>query len=191
MPKGVKVLDHQTEDAVESLSTAGQTRAEPHQIELSTGVVLRAKRVPSALLADLMARYPTPTPPVVFIPDKGREEENPDDPAYIQRVTENQAQLARSMADAVILLGTELVSVPKGFPGQEQAQWLEEARLMGYELNSPRARYLAWVKFKAGPELADYQAIWTEVGRLTGVTEKDTQAAVRRFPGGARRNGHR
>lgn len=189
MPKGVKVLDDRTDAAVESLSTP-RGDADPNLAALSTGVVLRARPVPASLFADLMARYPTPEPPVVFIPEKGREEENPDDPGYTKRVTENNAQLARAMADAVILLGTEIASVPRGFPDQDDPEWLEEARLLGYELHSKRAKYLAWVKFKAGPELSDYQALWKAVGRLTGVTEQDTQAAVQRFPGRARRNGH-
>lgn len=186
--KGV-VLDSAVEETVESLSAAKAT-LDPCLVELSSGVVLRAKPVPSSLFGDIVARYPAPEPPVVFIPDKGREEENPDDPGYLQRVQANNAAIAKAMSDAVWLLGTEVESLPKGFPSVESPVWQEELRLLGYDLKSPRARYLAWVKFKAGPELQDYQAVWKAVGRLTGVTEADTQAAVRRFPGQPRRNGH-
>ncbi len=105
-------------------------------------------------------------------------------------MAETNAAVAKAMSDAVILMGTALESIPRKFPGPEDPTWLDELQLMGYTNTSARARYLAWVKFKAGPELADYQAIWKAVGRLTGVTEQDTQSAVRRFPGGARRNGH-
>lgn len=186
--KGV-VVDKEVEDTVESLSTGGAS-ADPNLVTLSTGVVLRVKAVPQSLFGDIVARYPEPEPPVVFIPDKGREEENLDDPQFMKRVQANNAAIAKAMSDAVLLLGTEIVSLPKDFPTVESAEWQEEIRLLGYDLKSARARYLAWVKFKAGPELADYQAVWKAVGRLTGVTEQDTQAAVRRFPRGARRNGH-
>ena len=184
------VLDPQTEAAVESLSAAA-SQGDPNLVELSTGVVLRVKAVPQSLFGDIVARYPEPEPPVAFIADKGREEENPDDPGYLKRVMANNAAIAKAMSDAVLLLGTAVESMPDGFPGIDAVEWQDELRLLGYDLKSPRARYLAWVKFKAGPALADYQAVWKAVGRLTGVTEADTQAAVRRFPGGARRNGHR
>lgn len=183
------VVDPEVEETVESLSAA-KAQLDPSLVELSTGVVLRVRPVPQSLFADLMARFPMPEPPVVFIPDKGREEENPDDPTYLKRVNETNAAIAKAMSDAVILLGTEVDRVPKGFSTQESAGWADELRLLGYDLASKRARYLAWVKFVAGPTLDDYQAIWKAVGRLTGVTEQDTQAAVRRFRGGARRNGH-
>ncbi len=73
MPKGVKVLAPETEQAVESLSTAA-VAGDPNLVVLSTGVVLRAKAVPPSLLADIVARFPSPEPPVVFIADKGRAE---------------------------------------------------------------------------------------------------------------------
>jgi hypothetical protein len=189
MPKKGVVLEPETEETVESLSAA-KPQLDPALVTLSTGVVLRVRPVPQSLFADLVARYPAPDPPVTFDPDKGREEENPDDPTYLKRVQETNAQVAKAMSDAVILLGTTVERVPKGIPGQETTEWADELRLLGYELKGPRARYLAWVKFVAGPTLADYQTIWKAVGRLTGVTEQDTQAAVRRFPRGARRNGH-
>ena len=186
---GAKLIDPETEAAVAE-SQDEPTRPDPTLIELSTGVVLRAKSVPTSLFADLVARFPSPKPPTVFIPEKGREEENPDDPRYLESVREQQARLAQAMSDAVILLGTSVEFMPDGFQAQSDSDWQDEIRLLGYDLHSKRAVYLAWVKFVAAPRPEDYQAIWRAVGRLTGVTESDTADAVRRFSNKAKRNGH-
>lgn len=154
---------------------------ESNLITLSTGVVLRAKRVAPGIFSDLVARFPMPRPPVVYIPDKAREEENPDDPDYLSRLREAQAQLAKAMSDAVILLGTLMESIPDDFPREDDTQWLEEMRVLGYDLRSTAARYLAWVKFKAAETTEDFNAIWEGVGRLSGTSERDVKQAVKSF----------
>lgn len=150
-------------------------------ITLSTGVVLRCRAVSASLFADLLARYPTPRPPVVWLEDKGREEENPDHPDYIAQVQQHNIQIAKALSDAMVLLGTEIVSIPKGVSRQDDKAWLDEMRALGYELRSIPERYLAWIKFKAVANTSDFNAIGKAVGRQTGVTEVDVESAAQTF----------
>lgn len=161
--------------------------SDPGLVTLSSGVVLRVRAVSTSLFADLMAEMDPPKPPVVFIESKGREEENPDDPDYLAAKQAHQARVAKSMSDAVIVLGTELESLPKGFPGPDDTAWNAQMRALGRRFEGEADRYLAWVKYQAGKETTDFQTIWEAVGRQASVLEKDTQAAVRRFPGRAGR----
>ena len=171
-----------TEDEVLEIAERGNgNEVEEGLIVLSTGVVLRARTMPQGLLGDLLARFPDPTPPVMFIAEKGREEENPHDPTYLARVKEKQVRLAKAMSDAAILTGTEVVEVPEGVRGPDDADWLEEVRALGYEVGGARARYLAWVKFCAAVTTDDFNLIWEAVGRQSGVTERDVATAARRF----------
>ena len=158
-------------------------------IELSSGVVLRAKQAPPLALMKVLAAYPRPRPPVWFNKTMGREMENPEDPEYIERLKAHRTESSDAILNALILLGTELKSVPRGFPKPESDEWLDEWR----ELNLPARpdsknwRYLTWVTFKAVLTEADLIKIRDEVARLSEVPEDAVQAADR-FPG-SRSNG--
>lgn len=176
-------------DVVEAVATALDTPKLEHLIELSSGVVLRARQAPPLALMKVLASYPRPKPPVWFNKAMGREMENPEDPEYVERLKAHRTESSDAILNALILLGTELVSAPKGFPKPDSDGWLEELR----ELNIPSRpesqswRYLTWVTFKAVLNEDDLLKIRDEVARLSGVPEDAVQTADR-FPG-SRSNG--
>ena len=153
-------------------------------ITLSSGVVLRGKSAPPLTLIKVMARFPRP--PVPMAPNKlmGREMENPDDPDYLARVQDQQTQSSNAMLNALILLGTELVEVPKKFPKPEDNSWLEEWSEIGMDAkpDSPSWRYITWVTFKAVLSKEDLDLIQKVVGRLSGVPDSAVRSAEE-FPG--------
>lgn len=178
-----------TDKAAQAAEQAGA--GDPGLVILSSGVVLRVRNVSSSVFADLMAEMDPPKPPVVFIPDKGRTEENPDNPDYLEAKQAHQAGVAKAMSDAVIVLGTELESKPKDFPGPTDPTWNAQMRALGRRFESEIDQYLAWVKYKAGAEQSDFTVIWEAVGRQASVVETDAAAAARRFPGRAGRRRRR
>lgn len=165
--------------------TNGKT--DPDLVVLTSGVELRVRRVASSVFADMLAELEPPSPPLVWIAEKGRQEENPDDPDFLEAKMAHQSRIAKVMSDAVIILGTELVSVPKGFPGPKDENWNARMRALGRRFESEADQYLAWVKYEAGAADTDFNTIWEAVGRQASVVEKDAGAAARRFPGRARR----
>lgn len=171
---------------VKELNTDQAGVSDPGLVTLSSGVVLRVRAVSTSLFADLMAEMEPPKPPVVYIESKGREEENPDDPDYLAAKQAHQARVAKAMSDAVIVLGTELESLPAGFPGPGDPTWNAQMRALGRRFEGQQDQYLAWVKYQAGKDVGDYQVIWEAVGRQASVLEKDAHAAGQRFPGRAR-----
>lgn len=179
MEKKGKTKDLDTAQAVErALAPQDDT------IILSSGVVLRAKKANPVILVQVMAASPRPEPPLVFMPAYGREMENPDDPNYIERLRSWKMEYSDRMVSALILLGTEIVSVPKGLPGPDKDAWLEEYSLLGLPMNAEnkRWRYLTWVKFKACVDENDLKYIQEAVGRLSGVRESTVKSAEN-FPG--------
>jgi len=174
---------NKTDKAIaDAVDTAGQ--AEDNLIRLSTGVVLSAKQANPNVLIRVMTAQERPSPPVVFIKAMGREMENPDDPDYIKRVQAWEMNYNNSMLNALVGLGTELRSKPKGFPGPEDDSWLEDYKAMGLPVHpeSKAWRYITWVLFKAAVIDKDTQAIGEKVKNLSGVREADVQAAET-FPG--------
>lgn len=156
---------------------------EPGVVLLSTGVRLRAKEVPKMLLTDIVAELEKERPelPQVYIEVRKRWEPNPNDPDYVERVKAFQAKLAAAINNAFILRGTEIASVPEGFPGPNDQEFILELEAMGRPSGTPRIRYLAWVKYEAAPRDADITNLLLEIGRASSVSESDVRAAVDRF----------
>jgi hypothetical protein len=165
------------EDKVVSLANTLEKKG---MIELSTGIVLRAKKVPNMVYADLTRKFPRPKPPRVFIKDIGREEENPDDPNYIAALDAWNSDVALSMVDVMILLGTAIESVPEDMEKPDGTQWSEDLEIIGLPIGTnQRKRYLMWVKHYAAPSDEDIALITEQVGKLSGVSEKDVADAVK------------
>ena len=170
-----------SEKVVEAIERSG----EDSLIHLSTGVVLRGKAAPSLALVKVIAYFPRPNPPEIFNDKLGRYIENGADPDYLKRVTAYETESAHAVLNVLILMGTELVSVPKGFPKPESDSWLEELGEFGM-ITKPENkswRYLNWVMFKAAPTSDDTKKIQEVVGSLSGISENAVQAAEQ-FPGG-------
>jgi len=94
-------------------------------VTLSTGVVVRLKPVSSSLVEEMKAAIKMPPVPVVWIEEKEREEENPNDPRYVEAVEEVQRRRAEAIFDALCIFGVELVD---GLP--EDAGWLKKLRFL-------------------------------------------------------------
>jgi hypothetical protein len=151
-------------------------------IELSTGVVLRSKPVSRNIFADILSEHVAPRIPSVYNTDKGREEDNPQDPEYLADMQRYNTQLARAMSDALIVLGTEFESKPDELPSFDDETWLEEVDLLRvYKTKTRIGRYLAWVKTVAIATDEDFAAISNSVKRAMGVPEEDVTAQAKRF----------
>jgi hypothetical protein len=96
-------------------------QGESEIITLSTGVVVRLKPVSSSLVEQVRSAIPMPEVPVVFIKEKEREEENPNDPHYINEVEEVNRKRSEAILDALCIFGIELVD---GLP--EDDAWLKK-----------------------------------------------------------------
>lgn len=154
-------------------------------ITLSTGVVLRVKKVPSLTLIKMLASSPRPKVPVYFNKNMGREIEHPDDPDYIERVRSWKIEISDMTLNALILLGTELVKCPKGVPSPESDKWIQKYSLLGQPITAENEywRYLTWVTFVAATADSDMGLIQEVVGRLSGVPEAAVEA-TETFPAG-------
>lgn len=153
-------------------------------ITLSTGVVLKGKQVPPLAIIRIMSAFPRPKPPVYMSKTMGREMENPDDPDYIERIKSWQIDSSNAILNALILLGTELVSKPKKMTGPDDDDWLDEYRMLSSEMlpQNRSWRYLTWVTFKAAVNEKDIELIKEVVGGLSGVPESEVKSAEQ-FPG--------
>jgi hypothetical protein len=177
-------MDQQDTDikTVRALKANGKASAE-HTITLSTGVVLRGKTVPPLGYVTVAAAFPTPKPPMWKDPNLGRLVENPDNEDYINRVKSIQMESSSALLNVMIVYGTEVVSTPPGFSKPKDKKWLDRFRLTGLPIfDDEDWKYLTWIKFEAATTPEDLNLIKEVVGKLSGVPEKDVEAAES-FPG--------
>ena len=151
-------------------------------ITLSSGVVLQLRRVGYWIVYEASRRLKRPKVPVQFIDDKGREEENPAHPDYVQAMQDYNDRMTEVILNANIWFGTRLISKPVDMLGPEDA-WGEEFAFLGIEVpESKQDRYAQWVKLVAcGGSAAEFTKITQAIGQLNSVAEEDVTAAAESF----------
>lgn len=152
----------------------------------SRGAVLKLSPVSNMILNELTRQRPEPKVPRVFIDEKGREEENPNDPDYLAAVRDHNYDLGMLSIDISLALGTELdVEEPQGigmiWPQEEE--WRAGLVFIGLQpATEGPARYVDWVKYYATTSVAELQALHEAVRSLSGyVTESAVQAVEDSF----------
>lgn len=175
-------INKQDKAIAEAIDNRGEA---DNLIRLSTGVVLKAKQANPNILIRIMTASPRPKPPVYFNTSMGREMENHDHPDYLKQVQAWEMEYNNGMLNALVGLGTELVSVPKKFPKPEDDGWLDDYKALGLPVNPKSAawRYITWVLYKAAVVDTDTKQIGSKVRELSGVKEADVRDAET-FPDG-------
>lgn len=162
--------------------------AQPEQsdeITLSTGVVLKFKKIPILRIQAVVEQFPYPEVPEVFNKDKGRYEKNPFSEEYKKMVEEIDAKRGLAVIDTVLAVGTEVSTTPDNFAGPDTDEWLEELEIghIKVKRDSKIARYHAWVKYVAIVDQDDVGKILEQFGLQLGVGEANVaQQLQTNFP---------
>lgn len=152
----------------------------------SEGLKFKLYKVNSHIILEANKQMREPKVPVVFIADKGREEENPNDPDYQAALQNFNMERGLLVVNTHLAFGTKLMSqdnLPEGKQRLEEDEWTEDLREMfGIEVPAKgKARYLRWLKFHLLAE-EDMNALAVAVMRYSGrVTEADVVQAEDAF----------
>jgi hypothetical protein len=166
-------------DAVEEVEE--EERKDSNVITLSSGVKIKIKAVNKHFIYQATSRFKPPKAPRVKNETKGREEENPNDPDYLQELEMYLAEVSMVANDVALLRGAEVVEIPKEIDDPDSKAWKEEMEVLGLATDSKKYRYLSWLKAVAIPNDEEMNMVLQEIGRLTGVAEADVAEAVERF----------
>ena len=115
-------------------------------VTLSNGIVLRLKPLSEEPIRRAVMAVEMPEVPTVKLDGLDAEEPNPDDPEYLEAVT--QAQYARTQAGfrVATILGTECEKAPNGY-GPGQKKWIDDLAAADVEVDTSSAskRYVEWL----------------------------------------------
>lgn len=161
------------------------------EVTLSSGVVLRNKKFSRLILQAILDKFPYPEAPKVHIREKDRYEVNPNDPRYKEQVAKIDEQRSMAIIDAVIVFGTEIVSVPDSVMPIENDDWVDELEIIGVTVlkENKKARYLAWIKYVAMVDTeADLAKVMAVFSRMVGASEETVAQAIENFRSVQERN---
>lgn len=152
-------------------------------IHLSSGVVLRAKKVPPLILSKIDEKYPEPTMPTVRDEDRGRNIPNPEDPSYLRAIDDNNRKKGTAIIDVLAGLGTEIVSVPEDFPKHTDTEWADNLIVFGISDVPEKGvgRYLAWLRYVVIQTPEDLAQIARKSAASLGIAESEVSAAISGF----------
>lgn len=175
-----------TADLVNEIERIASDAAVPaDEFLASNGLRLKLYKVSSMLVSEAGRRIPDVPVPVVFIEDKGREEENPHDPAYIEAQRDVDWKRTVIIMNTTIAFGTKPIEpLPDNLEPVEATSWAEDVvEIAGVSVPSKgRGRYAAWLQYYALPDNTELMALQLKVGRLSGrVPEADVAAAEDSF----------
>lgn len=149
-------------------------------ITLSTGI--RGKIIPvgASLIDDVVALVENPPVPKFFNEEKGREEENPNHPDYVQAMANAQRQRAVAAMETLLVFGLDLVD---GIP--EDDGWLKKLKFLErrgsidlsmYPEDDPMAIELMYKKYVAVGTLD-----LILIGKHAGLNSRDVEEAAKAF----------
>lgn len=166
--------------------TTGETEA--LKVTTSTGVVFELNAPAVWAVNDLHRQLEDtrPKPPKIWLKDKEREEENLADPDYLAAQGAFDLGLVQRMYDISISTGTKVLESP--VEDHNSDDFKDLLGVLGFEMpDSPRVRYLKWVKYMAAPTPEDMAMLLTPLLRMLGTTEEDVVTATQTFQGPTQR----
>lgn len=174
--------------AIKAAKRSSSSGVSKEPIQLSSGYWVRIRPVSAHLIDSAQAMVATPDPPMVYIEEKGREEQNPSDPAYLRALERVDIERSLAATDAMILFGVELVNEDGGlFELPPDSEWLDKLRLLErkgiislseYDLEDPLDKEFAFKKLVAVSSV-DLPI----VAMANGVQGIDVENALDTFPG--------
>lgn len=158
--------------------------ADPQDIfTMENGVKLRIKNGSPLAFNQILreGNAAKPRPPVVWIEEKGREEENPNDPDYINALLQYESELGLRALHACFPICTELLSCPDDVMKPDDPDLAELIETMGLQPAKGRyGRYVQWLELIAC-SANDLEELGNTVLRRIGVKEEDVAEAAQRF----------
>ncbi len=153
------------------------------EIELVNGIRIKLKHVPAALIRRVSTRLEKPKVPKSDWQNKGRVEENPGDPDYLDAMEQYNYEVGEAATNVILSLGIEVVHVPEGVDKIEDEGWVE---ILDYfkvdaDLDSKIGRKLAWLQYYAITSEAEWLKVLGKVSSLIGMTEGEVADAVETF----------
>ncbi len=165
-------------------------------VTLSSGIKLKLKPVSQTLLRRAIAKLDKPSVPKWLNPNTNIEEENPNDPDYLDALEEYRLALFDATCRVLFVVGTECESVPEGYFRPEDDGWVQQVTAVlgeSPDISDEVRRYMEWIECHAiGRRQEDQGLLMAACALFSGfIFEQEVAEALNSFRGGALGYAHR
>lgn len=186
-----QTYDEKIQVALRNVENKESVPRQEDTVTLSSGVVLKFKKIPLLRLNAILDAFPYPPVPTYRDEEKKRTIENPLNENYLEQRRRIDEQRSMALIDAIVATGTEVLICPEHVTPLDSEDWIEELIVshIPVTFTSKFGRYLAWIKFVAIREVSDLELIAEEYGLTLGISESRIAAAIQEnFPDNEARN---
>lgn len=150
---------------------------------------LHPNRMSKQLIIDAAADVLDPAVPMFYAKDLGRDEPNPNDPAYLAALEDAQNRRAWASIKAALVLGTSIEELPPDTEGPDEVDWEMVRALRKWSVqqmpSDPYSRYEAWIRYfgmlGAGNELVEFVHLVRWLFVAAGMTAEGAAQIVATF----------
>lgn len=174
----------QTAIDIDGLVTPIRASARPDEFICKNGVVLKLKKIKGSLVRDMFLKVEKPRVPKIYIAEKSRSEDNPNDPDYQLSISVYNAEISAIAIAASLVFGTELKSKPEDVPAPDD-DWAQEYIDFGLDVRAKgtKNRYFDWLKYVVTEDDEELGECVNAVKRFSGmITEEEAASAESTFP---------
>lgn len=167
-------------DAVEAATM--QLTNEFHTIK---GVILRTRKVKTTIIQHAWQALKEPKPPMIYIDELKRYEDNPNDPGYIEQLSIYQVAKATSTVNVYLMLGCDPKFIPEGVYAVNDDGWTDELAELDMNIpgpDKPGARKVAWLQYYVLEDNNEIAELQKQIMRQSGIVfQEDVVAAEKSF----------
>jgi hypothetical protein len=165
--------ENEKHPVVEVAHVVNEGKLDDGRIKLSTGYAAKILPVSASLIDQVTAKIVDPEIPMWMNEDKGREEPNPGDPAYLAALDAAARERGIAAMDALIMFGVELEE-----PIPEDTLWIKKLAFLGIKIDTEDP-------FEVEFYFKKYVAVSAEdvsqVTQRSGMTQAEVDDAERSF----------
>lgn len=185
-PEPIKVMAADEVDLDTVVVSEDTTPKDTYMTE--DGITFKLQKVGNLIIHQASLKLIEPRVPILWMPDKERSEENPNDPDYKDALQKWGVERGLLLINTYLAFGTMLApdcELPLNKLRVEDKEWSDDLKET-LDIDIPikgRARYLAWLKFHVLSD-TDLNGLAGAVMAFSGrVTQGDVEAAAATFQG--------
>lgn len=154
------------------------------EMTLQNGTKLGIKAVPALLVLGITEKFPVPKVPLWHNEDKQRDEENPNDPLYIEAIQKHNQLIQDKTIDCFLLNGVVVQELGPDCEPADSDNWLETTEYL-LEVSISRTgagRRAAWLRHHLIDNANELGDIVAQISIASGlVTEEAVAKAAETF----------
>jgi len=161
-------------------------------VTLENGVHVQGTKVNRAIVQRIIAQIEKPEPPVIHT-EKYGDEENPNDPDYLEALAIYHSTVYKVATDTMVRLGAKVLRpLPKGFPDWDDDSWINDPVMAGLtfyrdpskvrrrhdiDISTDEKREAVWMEMVVIGSVPTAQLV-TEIMQANGTIEREVMEAA-------------